>query len=178
MTYVFSGTPEENMAAVFEHIGGARAGGVHADSYFRDALISLVRLYDSIAQTSPVAPERLQRFRRESGESLASFGNKITAYVQRAIILAEGANDDEWYELCMRRSAIQSLLDDYTGLPVAALVDPSDVLDLDAEMRRVGAEQGPVPEAFVPKGLPESHWWWRYPQPSGPTQAEPIDADG
>jgi hypothetical protein len=64
----------------------------------------------------------------------------------------------------MRRSAIQSLVDDYAGTPVAAFIDPGDVAELDDELRRVGELQGPVPESFVPKGLPSSHWWWRYPE--------------
>jgi hypothetical protein len=96
-------------------------------------------------------------------EALLDFQMKIEAYTDVALFLAEGANEYEWYELCMRRSVIQSLLDDYAGTPIAALVDPTDVADLDVELRRVGVEQGPVLEQFVPKGLPDSHWWWHYP---------------
>lgn len=71
----------------------------------------------------------------------------------------------EWYELSMRRSAIQSLLDDYQGTPVAALINLDDIVQLDEELRRLGQndEQGPVDENAIPRGLPETHWWWRYP---------------
>jgi hypothetical protein len=97
---------------------------------------------------------------------LNGYRDKIAVYTALATILAEGANDNEWYELCMRRSVIQVLLDDCTGTPVAESIDPVEVAELDVELRRVGMDQGPVPEQFVPKGLPDSHWWWKYPPPS------------
>lgn len=36
----------------------------------------------------------------------------------------------------------------------------------DAELRRVGQldEQGPIDPAYIPHGLPASHWWWHYPE--------------
>lgn len=164
MTYIFSGTPEDMMAAVLKDLEKSAEGGPSADAYFDRALVSLVGLYDRQAQAGPADPERLKRFRLESSRALAGFGRKVTAYVTETAIIAETANDDEWYELCMRRSAIQSLLDDYADTPVAALVDLSEVADLDAELRAVGEQHGPVPEPFVPRGLPDSHWWWRYPR--------------
>jgi hypothetical protein len=24
-------------------------------------------------------------------------------------------------------------------------------------------DQGPIAEACIPKGIPATHWWWRYP---------------
>jgi hypothetical protein len=35
-----------------------------------------------------------------------------------------------------------------------------------SELRRLGKndEQGPVDPAFIPRGLPASHWWWHYPE--------------
>jgi hypothetical protein len=104
----------------------------------------------------------VERFREESGAFLAALGPDVNVYVQIAISLAEGASDNECYELCMRRSVIQSLLEDYAGTPVPGLIDPVDLADLDTEMRRVGEQQGPVPTEWVPRGLPGSHWWWTY----------------
>ena len=33
-------------------------------------------------------------------------------------------------------------------------------------LRRVGLfdEQGPIDPAYMPHGLPASHWWWHYPE--------------
>ena len=167
MTYLFRGSAADIVAAFFVHVEQARRGGPNADRHFRSALICLVGLYELQAGGEPVSAETLQEFRRTSCEALATFGGGLTAYVQCAIVLAEGANDDEWYELCMRRSVIQSLIDDYAGTSVAARIDPIDVAELDVELRRVGEQQGPVPEPFVPKGLPAGHWWWRYPEHVG-----------
>lgn len=167
MSYLFEQTPEEEMAALLQHLARARAGGPDADREFRRALVRLVGLYDRQAQVGAVDRQRLQAFRRESGEALMAFRDKLGAYAHRALILAEGANEGEWYELCMRRSVIQLLLDDYAGTPVASLIDGDYVADLDVEMERVGMDQGPLPESFIPKGLPESHWWWHYPEAEG-----------
>ena len=86
-------------------------------------------------------------------------------YILKALFLAEGANENEWYELSMRRSAIQSLIDDYQGTSVAAIINLDDVAQLDEELRRLGQndEQGPADENAIPRGLLETHWWWRYP---------------
>jgi hypothetical protein len=164
MTYLFRGSSADIMAAFFEHVGHAHQGSPNADTHFRRALICLVGLYDRQAQGAPAQDAQLREFRRTSCEDLAAFDGDLTAYVHRTQFLAEGANDDEWYELCMRRSVIQSLVDDYAGTPVAAFIDHGDVAELDDELRRVGEMQGPVPAPLVPKGLPSSHWWWRYPE--------------
>jgi hypothetical protein len=164
MTFVLDGTPEQAMSAFAAHLERAHARGPDADHEARMAMVSLVRLYDRQAAVGPVAPERLQQFRAESAAALVRT-NLIPAYVLKALFLAEGANDNQWYELSMRRSAIQSLIDDYRGTPVEALVSLDDVAQLDDELRALGQhdEQGAVDEHAIPRGLPETHWWWRYP---------------
>ena len=160
MTYVFRRDPDDAMASFFNHVRHVHKGELNADREFRLALISLVEVYTQAAQ---IDPARLQQFRRESGEALASFGNRVAAYLLKTVFLAEDAREDEWYELAMRRSVIQLLSDEYVGTRVAAQIDPAEVAELDAELRRVGKEQGPVPEPYVPKSLPGSHWWWHFP---------------
>jgi hypothetical protein len=160
MTYVLRGDPDDAMASFFNHVRNARNGGPKADREFRLALISLVEVYNQAAR---IDPARLEQFRRESGEALASLGNRVAAYVLKTIFLAEDAREDEWYELAMRRSVIQLLSDEYVGTRVAAQIDPAEITALDLELRRVGKEQGPIPEPYVPKSLPGSHWWWHFP---------------
>lgn len=164
MTYVFDGTPEQAMTAFFDHLRRAHAGGPDAERESLDALVSLVRLYDRQAAVGPVPAERLQQFRAESAAAL-SRTNLVPAYVLKAQFLADSANDNQWYELAMRRSAIQLLIDDYHDTPVAPLVDLEEVAQLDEELRSLGQhdEQGPVDERAIPRGLPDTHWWWRYP---------------
>jgi hypothetical protein len=159
VTYIFN-NPDDTMAWFFKYVRSAREGGPYLEREYRLALICLVGVY---SQKDQIDPEQLRRFRNESAVALASFENRISAFPDVTTFLAEGAQDGEWYELCMRRSAIQLLIDEYAGTPVAALIDPADVAALDVELRRVGKEYGPVPDPFVPKGLPDSHWWWFFP---------------
>jgi hypothetical protein len=164
MTYIIDGSPEQAMSAFFEHLQLAQAEGPQAESESRSAMVSLVRVLDRQATVGSVSSAQLHQFRLRSGDALAK-SNIVPAYVLRTLFLAEGANDNQWYELSMRRSAIQSLLDDYSDTAVGALVDPEHVGQLDDELRRLGQadEQGPIDECHIPKGLPASHWWWRYP---------------
>ncbi len=162
MTVNFSGLPSDSMKAFELHVQTALGASPNADYAFRDALICLVGLHDRQAETALVDEQVLRQFRRESCEALMKFEKKLRAYSDLTLFIAEGANDGEWYALCMRRSVIQLLLDDYAGTPVADFIDVLDVAELDVEMRRVGQEQGPVPKSFEPRGLPESHWWWRF----------------
>ena len=166
MTYSFHGTVDEMTASILEDLRKAALGGQDSDAYFRRALISLVGQYDRQALQGPADPQQLEHRRHQLCEALSGFLNKIAAYTALATILAEGANDDEWYELCVRRSAIQALLDECAGTLVAKSIDATEVAEFDAELRRVGLEQGPVPKECVPRGLPGSHWWWQYPRPS------------
>ena len=164
MTYSFEGTPQDVMSSFSHAAEAARKGDVYAEGEWLHLMRCLVGLYDRQAVAGRIDPEVLRRFRRESAEILASFEWDLNSYVRLATYLAEGANEDEWYELCWRRSAIQSLLEDYAGTRVLDFIYRGEVVDLDLELCRVGAEQGPVPDKYVPKGLPESHWWWSYPR--------------
>ncbi len=165
MTYLFQRAPDEIMAMFFDLLGHAREGGRGGGKNLHDAMVCLVALYDRQARVGSVEVERLRRFRRESGDALAAMHAGVAVYVDEALILAEDGRGDDWYELCVRRSVIQSLIEDYWATPVPDLIDPEDVADLDTEMRRVAEMPGPAPDdRVIPAGLPETHWWWRYPR--------------
>lgn len=145
------------------HVRKAHEGGPNAERELNLALVSLVGLCGQQAQIKEGDSERLRRFRQESSEALMNFKNYLAAYTALTINLTEAAGEDDWYELCIRRSVIQCLLDDFAGAPIAKLIDPAEVSELDAELRRVGREYGPVLPPFVPPDLADNHWWWFYP---------------
>lgn len=164
MTYTFTTTPAAAIARFWERIRLARQGGHTTDAAVRRALIDLVERACLRGQPHPTPPD--PTFHQASLTALLEFSGELAPYANIALFMAEGAREDDWYELCMRRSVIQVLWDDYAGTPVAALISPADVADLDGELRRVGAEYGPMPAAGVPAGLPAHHWWWHYPRPA------------
>jgi hypothetical protein len=161
--YSFTGTAEDVMDAFVAHVQKASTGGPDGYLYFHRALICLVGLHDRLVIAGAVDPARLAQFRHDSAAALTSFDGQIAAYVQETIAIAEDASEGEWLKLCYRRSAIQVVREDYAGSPAAAWIDEADLRALDRELERVGGEHGPVPERLVPRGLPTSHWWWRYP---------------
>jgi hypothetical protein len=165
MRYVFAATPEEESDAFFERLQQARDDPADVARLIKLALVHLIGIRDRQQRTGSLTAAQLSEFRRKVETALSEFKEEIAVYLHLAIILAEGANTDEWYELCLRRSVIQLLLDDYGATPLTELLDPVDVEDLDAEMRRLGLEWGRLPAKYVPQGLPASHWWWHYPGP-------------
>ncbi len=166
-TSVYRGSSEGAIAAFFEHANVAMTSSdaARVEQAFRDAMEQLVLLHHYQAVHGPLSAERLAEFRRQSAPLLATSPH-LGAYIWRAQFLAEGANENYWYELSMRRSAIQLAIDDYPGWPVADQIKLDDVDALDTELRRVGQfdEQGPIDPAYIPHGLPANHWWWHYPE--------------
>jgi hypothetical protein len=159
--HVFSGTPQDMMEAILRDLREANGATPRPEAHFARALSSLVGLYDRQAEVGPVPPGELAHFRRESGDAFAALGAAVPNYVVATSLHAETPDDDALYDLAIRRSAIQSLIDDYDGTAAEGLVNPDDVAELDEDLRRVVDDQGPLPEAVVPHGLPEHHWWWR-----------------
>ncbi len=140
----------------------AHVGDHNQSGYVQGALVSLIGLRDRLAVKGLKDQEALKQFREASCAELMKFENKLDAYSDNTLFIAEAANDNEWYDLCIRRSIIQILLDDYAGTPVAELISLEDVRDLDEELCRVGQKQGPIAKEKIPHGLID-HWWWHYP---------------
>ena len=166
-TSVYRGTSEGAIAVFLEQANIAMTSSDKdlVARTFRNAMEQLVLLHHYQAAHGPLPDERLAEFRRQSAPLLATSPH-LGAYIWRAQFLAEGANENYWYELSMRRSAIQFAIDDYPGPPVADEIDSGDIEELDTELRRLGQddEQGPIDPLFIPHGLPASHWWWHYPE--------------
>lgn len=164
---VYRGTSEAAIAAFLEYANVAMTSTdkERIEHAFRDAMEQIVLLHHYQAVHGPLPSDQLAEFHRRSAPLLATSPH-LGAYVWRAQFLAEGANENYWYELSMRRSALQFAIDDYPGPPVADQINADDVDQLDEELRRVGQfdEQGPIDPAYIPHGLPSSHWWWHYPE--------------
>jgi hypothetical protein len=131
--------------------------------HFAELMLALFHIYchrDVLGGSVPA--ERVDQFRRASAKALAGFSWEIYQYVWVALCEAENGHEEDYYRLCQLRSAIQVVLDNYPGAPVAE-IGPTTVADLDVELHRLVGEYGAVAEAFIPPGLPASHWWWRNP---------------
>jgi hypothetical protein len=161
--YVFSGTPQDMMRAVLDDLEQAGHAGDQRAGYMNRAMSRLVGVRDREAAEGPASEEETREFRRRVADALVGLGNAVPAYLMHTMIDAVSANDEELYDLAIRRSAIQSLLDDLAGTPVPGLIDSGELEDLDEELRRVAASQGPLAPEAAPRGIPHSHWWWRAP---------------
>lgn len=175
MTIFFKGTPEEMMSSFFAGLKRAEGDSAGAQAALRQALAMLVGLHHAQHEHGAIDGARLARFRQESASAMLAHRDRLSFQVNEALILAEDANDYEWPRLCMSRSVIQFLIDDYTGTPVPELIDRDDLAELDEEMERVGGRQGPLDDDQIPKGMPASHWWWRYPHDEDEGRGEDGD---
>lgn len=166
-TSAYTGTLDGAIAAFFEHANLAinPTETTRRDYRFERAMEQLVLICHYQAVQGALPAEKLAEFRRASAPLLATPPH-LDAYILRTRFHAEGANENEWYVLSMRRSAIQLAIDDYPGPPVADEISAEDIEALDQELRQLGQhdEQGPIDPAYIPQGLPDSHWWWHYPE--------------
>jgi hypothetical protein len=169
MTYVFEGTPDDQMKGFFDRLAQVKQQGPYVSDEFREAMASLVGLLDRQARLGTMTPERVERFWGEACDALSGVAADATAYVHFTLITADDANDDEWYDLCIRRTAIELVREHCPFLEPALEQAGLSIAEIDAELRRVGEDQGPVASEYVPAGMPDSHWWWKHPDRSGGT---------
>ena len=167
MTYIFDATPENAMKGFFldiaDSIEADKSGDLSgARTQFEEALSFLIDLEINRIQ-SKIDDTTLQEFIKDSCPELLKVERYLGAHGDIVIYRAEAAREDpDWYKLCIQRSVIQLLIQYYSNTPCGKYLEYYDLDTLDNEMRRVGEDQGPVPEKYVPK-LPSSHWWWTYP---------------
>ena len=127
--------------------------------------LKLARLYEAQAVHGAVPAAEMAAFRRASAEALAPLSNHVASFPSSLADDAEFADEPVYAYICLDRTAIQSMLDDYHGTAIDGMIDLAEVAHLDDMLRELALVQGPVPEARIPQGIPESHWWWRYPPP-------------
>ena len=117
----------------------------------------LLRLGNSIRSGGALDADGLVEFRRESAEALAGFKSRIVHYMAETDSRADMVGDeDDWYEVCRRRSAIQSLVDDYAGTAVTPWINEEVLADIDEDMRSAGLKGGPLPKERIPVAMPKS----------------------
>lgn len=157
------GTAFDAAADVIDDLSKATPGEKRLSPYFQDALISLVRFYDRREKT-PLSDEEMRSVMTRVEQLLVPFMDDVVEYVRYTQIDADGAREPyEWLALCKRRTAIQILLDDFAA--VASRIPDEMIRELDASMRERGITCGPIEDPdSAPDDIPESHWWWRYPE--------------
>ncbi len=153
------------MAEILAELEAAEASDGDRRYHVDRAMSRLVGLREREAEAGPASPERTAEFRLRFPEILVRLGNAVPAYVLRAADRAESVNDEAGlYDVALRRSGIQELLDQFPDTPAAALVDRDEVAELDGDLRRVAEDLGPLPQRMVPRAAPGHHWWWRHPE--------------
>lgn len=176
---------DATFARQVEHLLGCverlKAGGRNAGYFLLETMKALVAVQAAIARDHP-EPEAVAAFRRRSAAELASLDRQVRSYVRLVADQAETDAEGVLPEVCTRRSAIELVRTEYGGTSAAEAIDPADVARMDAAIRRLAEEQGPVLPGEIIPGLPASHWWWTYPRraprrhASGPHAAVQVDA--
>lgn len=103
---------------------------------------------------------------RAQGASLQAMRPLLDYFTARieARLCGTEATGVRWVELCHGRSGLEYLLELYRGTALTDGDEPLEVQefeDIDANLKQMQAQWGGVPEARIPPGIPESHWWWR-----------------
>ena len=170
MDYRFNLTLDEQLAYFARSMRGFRLGGFNGGTYFFEAMFALVAIEAALARDRRDV-DAAARIRRDIADALAPCGKQVSAYAQVVADEADAGAAESLAEHCARRSSLQYLLDEYGDGPVVASIAPADVASFDEELRRIVSEQGALPAAEAPLGIPPSHWWW-YP-PRDPRDCAP-----
>jgi hypothetical protein len=153
--------PEETQAEALLRVLTRTAGeqGVVADTRFRELLDAFA--LDRQALVDTLGEGRWPAFLAGLAAALLRQPARLSDYVDDLRHDASDADDADQARLCLRRSAIQFLLDDLAGTAVAELLSAAPLADIDARLARIAARQGPVAEDERLENVPASHHWWR-----------------
>lgn len=124
---------------------------------FAEAMASLVGAH--CGMTADEAAQFRSTDDHATINSLVANSRTSSGYVCGGSSYATRGEIDGWYEPCLRRSAIQFLLDEYPA--AAAVLDIDDIEEMDEALRERPLE--PLLDHAIPTGTPDSHWWWRLP---------------
>jgi hypothetical protein len=166
--WTFDGTPEALMQRILEDLEEAPSEGPR--HFLRDrAFVSLVGRYILEERHGPVDEPALGRFLGESAARLEALPPAlVSSFGGVAIDQALAAETEEtmWYTVCLYRSAIQVIIDDYAATPVPGRFHAEDLEELDAQIRKSAEWQFPLADEQIPSRLEPTHWWWRLPEHS------------
>ena len=123
-------------------------------------------LADLIRHSELLQPGDVQTFLRETAplvrKARIPLGESI-ADVERYV--GSEFYGDEWFQVCLRRSKLQSVMDLYNVLVDVNWDTFLDFENVDYMLKQKGDHEGPVAHDRVPPNTPASHWWWWYPKP-------------
>jgi|GEM_PF-4475804 len=113
--YWGDGSVEDACLSFFKQLQKASPGEPGLDRAFLSAMLALVRLTDRQGRHGAMSAQKSDEFRMSATSALSTFRADIAEYVRHIEVLAEGAReeDDDWFKLAQRRSAVQLLLDDF-----------------------------------------------------------------
>jgi hypothetical protein len=154
----FPETTAEAAGYVLAQLEAARAAGMNGvgKAHFRDAMRNLVGAF---AHDDDPDPDAIRRDLLERATPLlAELKPQVGLYEGITLTDSEAEEDVNWFDLATRRSALELVRGAVDGV-----VSDGLLAEIDEELRRVGKHHGPVKPEYVPKALPKSHWWWRYP---------------
>lgn len=167
-SWTFEGTPAALLARTLADLEAA--AGEDDWEWHRDrAFVSLVGRYLLEERTEPLAPDRLEAFRLESARLIQAIPKvRVQRFVNsawQAALEAETA-PELWETVCLYRSAVQLLLDDYADTPIPGWFLEDDLEELDEQVRESAASPDlePVRPEQKPSRLLDRHWWWTAPE--------------
>ena len=164
--YRFTHPVDAQVAFFAESMRGFQLGGFSAGAHFFNAMLAVVTIEAALARDR-VDVDATARIRRDVADVLAPYDGQVRAYAQVVADQADTDSDEVLSELCVRRSSLQYLLDEYGDNPAAVAIEPEDVARFDQDLRRLISDKGALPAGEVPLGISPSHWWWYPPRDAG-----------
>ncbi|MET8739898.1 hypothetical protein [Streptomyces sp. NPDC004728] len=110
--------------------------------------------------------EGLSRLERGAHAIVSRHSTLLYKYLIGIDSLLWGATQDDWYQACIRRSAIQVLMDEIDRDADHRILNRDFVDECDDEFREAAPDAEKLPPSSIPDVSP-SHWWWTAPGKAG-----------
>lgn len=164
------GTPRDCTASALNSFSKAlevekyeAKGRLAVDAIFSDAMRWLFGV--RIASGNSMSEEELIEFKSRVVQLIGTEPDNLFRYIYDSFDCVWSSPNDGWDDACMRRSAIQLLLDEFPGGGALFSTEDRELLDeIDEAFYERVRFVHPLPDDDIPPGLPESHWWWRLPE--------------
>ena len=129
----------------------------------RQFMNKTMELYLSVQVAPSLKSEtQFKQYLSESANLLNGLIGDLLVYISSIeSIVTSIMEEGEWYKVCWRRSALESLKEMYQNTVFEQYfyeINTED--DLDDILERKAKKEGGLAEEEIPTGIPSSHWWW------------------
>ncbi|MFF2325505.1 MULTISPECIES: hypothetical protein [unclassified Streptomyces] len=158
----------ESFLSALERIGGDSLDDKEAEGVLFESMKLLTGLAICLNREPDAVwvAEEMPRLRQGVRAIFTHRKTLLYKYLISIEPLLWGATQDDWYQACIRRSAIQVFIDEIDQDVDHAILNRDFVDECDDEFREAASDAEQLPPSAIPD-ISLTHWWWTAPGKAG-----------